>query len=590
MSSTDQHIPRLTPEELANPHTGISINGVEMQVWQVAHIYGVAHAMPSTMPRSGASARDFRALYPRQRDGRTAPLSALANDAIGVVTENQLLPSSLAPAPLTISARNGQQHREEDKADRDTLGIQDILGLIDELAEESWSDGSDWSDGLDDFDLFKHPNQNTVDGIRGSWQLNEAERIQRAHATSTPAAPGSRRASPLWAEPSYPPPMYPPPNRPLPPLPPPPQQPATARTSGSEPREAVVEPACPTPSRLTEEWPEQAAVDDDADSESERTITPATSRQQLVAKPRARRGPAPTTHSIVEWLAPVQSHAKEGAAQHVTAVPETREVPNPTQHAGLGRSTPIYAMGRASKQNAVVLQAQVVSVSRAPAVGQPVGQATQPVASAGRRREVSMPMPRRAAGERQPDPAHGTGGRAASASIVRDHVTGGGHRRQGDTEEATEPWPKLPANLLPHPLPSFLQTPPSFLQHPPEFLQHPYQDRQGGAATGGGSRLGRSRASSKAGTTAPSRPVTPTEDDDIAATTSRWSPESSPEESTFKKVKRVLSFAKLRSRKSSVFQRQHSDSQANEPSASVGKRSSDSSGPSGPRTSGSRAN
>ncbi len=486
MDEVGQRLPGLTPEELANPYTRLSIDGLEVQLWQVAHLYGVTYDIPRTMPRSGASARDVRAHHSRQDNARITPPNISAGIAAGSVPEKN----------------------------QGGLDIQDLLRLIDELADEVWLD-----------------------------ELEERELASSSTASSSGLI--SPHNLPVWADSSFPPPLTPPPSSPLPLLP---RQigGGRRRVDGSKPTLTVL--ASSTDSHQPSNLSDNQELDRDADEESDRTITPAVSRQQLVAKPQAQEASMPISRTRAERLVPV--HAGGGAARQAAAVAGTREALAP-----------------------IPFPATI----KEPARVQPGSRAAQKIPRVPGTRDVSMPTSQRAGVER-PGLKHGTG-RAASTSILRTHEMDEGHRRQREAALA-DLRPKQPASTIPHPLPSFLQHPPSFLQHPPDFSQQPAHDRQAGANT-----RGRSRSSSNLATPSP-RPVTPTTDDDHVATTSRWSPESSPEESRLKKVKRVLSFAKLRSRKSSVFQRQQAGNQANESSASVGNRSS---GSSGPRTSNSKA-
>ena len=486
MDEVGQRLPGLTPEELANPYTRLSINGLEVQLWQVAHLYGVTHDIPGTIPKSGASARDFRALYSRQHDRRITSPSISASADAGFVPEKN------------------QSGRE----------TQDLLRLIDELIDEDW--------------------------------LDEREEQEIAPSGTDPSSGlASLRNHPVWADSSFPPPLSPPPSSPLPLLP---KQAEGDRRRGDGPKEPSALLASTADSHQPINLPDNQELGRDADVESKRTITPAASRQQLVTKPQAQEASMPISRARAERL--VSVHVGRGAAPQVAVAAQAREAPAPIPSGATNeRPVQVQAGSRAAQK-----------IPRVPGA-----------------RDVSMPRPQLAGVER-PDLKHGAG-RAASTSILRSHAVDESHRRQRDAALA-DLRPKPSASTIPYSLPSFLQSPPSFLQHPPDFSQQPAHDQKAGVNTGG-----RHRSSSNLATPS-SRPVTPTTDDDEVALTSRWSPESSPEESRLKKVKRVLSFAKLRSRKSSVFQRQQAGNQANESSASVRNRSS---GSSGPRTSNSKA-
>lgn len=488
MTGAAQRLPALTPEELANPYTRISFDGLELQLWQVAHLYGVTHDVPGAFTRIGASAGDFRALNLRRRERGTTSSNIPAPVTARPVAGDR--PSGNSSIFAASSTARGQARQPETlERDCDDLGTSthDLLRLIDELVEEAWSEELE-----EDEEVVDHTAAASI----------VAPLRTHLNARWTPSHP-----LPLWADSSYPAPSHPPPNRPLPALP---HQPAGSRRHDEGHKQTLAVPDSTARSRRLQELPEQTDFDRDIDLDSDRTITPTASRQQLHAATtqQAQKAFMPTSRATAEQPAP--SRARGKAVQQNATVPRARDVSTPTSQAAVERPAPV-----------------------------PSG-----------------------------------AGRAASTSILRNRDSGHNLRRQ-QSAGLTEPWPKLPVAVLPHPLPSFLQNPPSFLQHPPEFLQHPPQDQHAGRSSEAPPRPSRARSSSGLGAAA-SRPVTPTPDDEMAPT-SRWSPDSSPEESRLKRVKRVLSFAKLRARKSSVFQRQ-TESQADEPSASAGKRTSGSSG------------
>ncbi|KAK4235338.1 hypothetical protein C8A03DRAFT_17907 [Achaetomium macrosporum] len=141
-----------------------------------------------------------------------------------------------------------------------------------------------------------------------------------------------------------------------------------------------------------------------------------------------------------------------------------------------------------------------------------------------------------------------------------------GYRHREPLASLTEPWPELPQSVLQQPLPSFLQ-------HPPDFLQHdPYEGPPPGLGPGQSLLSNRTRSSSTL-TARESRPATPAAEDETVSK-SRWSPDSSPELSRMKKVKKALSFARLRPRKSKALLPQ-TGSDANEPTAAEGLRASE---------------
>lgn len=199
-------------------------------------------------------------------------------------------------------------------------------------------------------------------------------------------------------------------------------------------------------------------------------------------------------------------------------------------------------------------------------------------------------------GEHKPVATRGTPGPAAApiSILKRSGQDGGRNSHQNDVAKSAQQPPLRKAsatNLLPYPLPSFLQNPPSFLQHPPpDFLLHP-PSHEAQAQAGRGAHQGPQPATPRSSTSSrdrarapPARPVTPTAagHEDDPALVSRWSPDSSdsPRPSRLKRVKKALSFAnlRLRARKSGVFQRQAGDRRANGPGPASGRMSGSSGG------------
>ncbi|KAK3290604.1 uncharacterized protein B0H64DRAFT_411654 [Chaetomium fimeti] len=463
MDRNERRLPQLTPEELANPYTRISLDGVEVQLWQVAHVYGVSHDMPSPDLRAGASSQDFRTLYSTQDSRGIASTNPSTDTRAGSITEQRPLPS-LPVLPLNIPTRPQTQHPTPRVDGHRDLKTNDLLRLIDDFVDKGWP--------------------------------GEVEAEQSQITTTTPAVTPTRTTlkieGVIWSDPSFPPPSHPPPDGPLPPLPPqsagsrhpdsrhgPPSTTVTVTVTATVPATAPQ-----LPPRVADKSLEYPESDRDDDAESERTITPRESRRQL----------APT--------------ARPGA----------------------------------------------------------------------RARDVSMPTIQMA--PKGPVVAPATTGRAASASILRSRGEEIYRPRRQDSG-LSETQPKLASPTLPYPLPDFLLNPPSFLQHPPDLSQQPYLGQQPGVSARGSPQLNKSKSSSNMASPVTS-PATPTSDDDVAVT-SRWSSDSEEEgESKLKKLKRVLSFSRLRPRKSSLFQKQTGDD-ANKSVASIGGKHTP--GPSGSRRS-----
>jgi hypothetical protein len=262
MDEADEGLPRLTNEELANPYTRISYQGFEIQLWQVAHIYGVDHDMPDAEWRAGASSSDFRAFCLRQNDRDSIFSDFHAGAAIDNVTEKRPLPDS-PTLPSSILANREHVYPRAHGNNDHGLDTQGLFRLIDELVDEVWSDETD------------------------------EEETEHATAATGVAPLSTPYPRPLYSDNSFPPPPNPPPNRPLPPLP---QQPRRDKPSGNRrgPDSTLpLLPSTPLLSRTTEPL-KYSQPDCDSESSSQRTITPRTSRRQFAAKPAPRVQDVPT--------------------------------------------------------------------------------------------------------------------------------------------------------------------------------------------------------------------------------------------------------------------------------------------------------
>ncbi|KAK3689658.1 hypothetical protein B0T22DRAFT_176304 [Podospora appendiculata] len=64
MNAHRSDLPQLTEEQLRNPYTAVLINNVSLQLWQVAHMYGISHDVHGHQHASGATEEDLRRLHP----------------------------------------------------------------------------------------------------------------------------------------------------------------------------------------------------------------------------------------------------------------------------------------------------------------------------------------------------------------------------------------------------------------------------------------------------------------------------------------------------------------------------------------------
>ncbi|KAJ4293044.1 hypothetical protein N0V88_005708 [Collariella sp. IMI 366227] len=282
--------------------------------------------------------------------------------------------------------------------------------------------------------------------------------------------------------------------------------------------------------------------------------------------------------SMVTALAPVQSfHAITDSPDGL----EPNQIPDP-RAAALARSRKLLAnIARAREEKAAR------EIANSKPAGAPSSDATEPSQNwddIGSRPQNAVPStseqlaatrsraPR--FGSERPAALHSSG-RAASASILKKPSTDLCFRYQKPEAYSSKTLP-LATPLLPnhtwlhHPHQTYTNpyqaAPSSPPRQPPAFLQYSYDDwkehqaeeRKGKLPASGSktSSKGNLPTSTSKSSTRPSlennRPVTPAANtaDDEPPLSSRWSPDTPPEESRIKKVRKALSFSRLRMRKS----------------------------------------
>ncbi|KAL2019924.1 hypothetical protein VTK56DRAFT_9016 [Thermocarpiscus australiensis] len=94
MDRESQDLPQLTPEDLADPHAPVTINGITAPLWQVAHLLGLDHSnlSPGSSPR--ASSTGVHRLYPTGREGRPTSPNNLWGDTVVPVFQGLPRPDS----------------------------------------------------------------------------------------------------------------------------------------------------------------------------------------------------------------------------------------------------------------------------------------------------------------------------------------------------------------------------------------------------------------------------------------------------------------------------------------------------------------
>lgn len=207
MDKKNPGLPDLSPEDLANPQARVVVNGIVVQLWQVAHLFGLRHEVPSAAARAGASAADFRSLHPSARPPRgegaagapAARPSGGAGAGVKAAPPAAVLPI-LLPADAITPAR-GERQAAAGEAGSGGGGswTRDFYRRMDEAVKEAWAEG-------------------------------------RPGARRAAAAAHLRRTRSEIGQGGWPSPSLPPPSRLLPPLPPLRcWEPSTSSTSSSAP-------------------------------------------------------------------------------------------------------------------------------------------------------------------------------------------------------------------------------------------------------------------------------------------------------------------------------------------------------------------
>ncbi|KAK4250065.1 hypothetical protein C7999DRAFT_12219 [Corynascus novoguineensis] len=282
MDKDGQRLPPLSQQELTNPYTRISLDGIEVQLWQVAHIYGVDHSMPSLSVRAGACSQDFRSLFPRSRGKITAVPDVLTTLSVCDVNTRSPFPDILTPT-LSIPARRQVRHipiqhpEESDSHDHD-FGTNDVLRLIDEMIDEWW--------------------------FTGGGEAETQSKTEFPAATLLETKP--RIEGVIWANPSFSPPSHLPPNGPLPRVP---LQLATDKNHGAHRARnsaTLSRTACQGSTRAVGKLTENYEGNSDDDADSQRTVTPDTFIQQFVPAPWAH---VSTSTALPKAERPVAVHS-----------------------------------------------------------------------------------------------------------------------------------------------------------------------------------------------------------------------------------------------------------------------------------------
>ncbi|KAL2194806.1 hypothetical protein P885DRAFT_41602 [Corynascus similis CBS 632.67] len=304
MDEDGQRLPRLSQKELTNPYTRISLDGIEVQLWQVAHIYGVNHSIPSLSLRAGACSQDFRSLFRKSRGKTTTVPDVLTTLSVCDVNTRSPFPDLLPPT-LSIPAGKQVQHPEGGVNHDHNFGTNDVLRLIDEMIDEWWFTGEDEAE------------------TQGKTKFPAATLLE-----TKPRIEGV-----MWANPSFPPPSHLPPNGPLPRFP---QQLATDTNHGAHrPRNSATlsHTACQGSTQPVGKLADNYEGNSNDKADSQRTVTPDTSIQQFVPASWAHVSTS-TALSKVDRPVAVHLHGR-GASASVFRNFEENHCPTILQKPGL---------------------------------------------------------------------------------------------------------------------------------------------------------------------------------------------------------------------------------------------------------------
>ncbi|KAL2134354.1 hypothetical protein VTI74DRAFT_409 [Chaetomium olivicolor] len=243
MDQANESLPLLTPEQISDPNTQITVGRIPVRLWQVAHLYNIKYDLPGLPEREGTSSQDVRMLHPALRD-QAAPSSdppadtaAALPSAVNVahnppvtpypdstqepsgITRARIIARPISALPSAIPARLRVLSRPGPALE---VGAQrfDSLTALSRMSVRQLPHFAAYDniEGINQQDLFRDiaelihepwPEDSDFVEEEGSSMAVEPTMPTAAAAAVSPAAGKS-----LWG-----PPLSPPPSEPLPPLP-----------------------------------------------------------------------------------------------------------------------------------------------------------------------------------------------------------------------------------------------------------------------------------------------------------------------------------------------------------------------------------
>jgi len=140
MESQSERLPQLSPEELRNPHTKLKVNGMVMELWQVAHLYGIDVSTPDWEHRTGATAMDVQRAFHGPISHKSVENTRAASDSHN--ESNSHIQEQPCPDSPTLALNTKENHspKNVNKCAGATSPppARPVLDLVDELIDESW--------------------------------------------------------------------------------------------------------------------------------------------------------------------------------------------------------------------------------------------------------------------------------------------------------------------------------------------------------------------------------------------------------------------------------------------------------------------
>jgi hypothetical protein len=130
INSNRPDVPHLDAEDLQNPFTIVVVEGITVRLWQVAHLYGLRHPVPSPKSRYGATSEDVRGLYRRDKGREAAEPARIVEEDEGDMSNGREI------GEVASLRRDDQQHCICESSPANPSGS--LTRKLEELSHMSW--------------------------------------------------------------------------------------------------------------------------------------------------------------------------------------------------------------------------------------------------------------------------------------------------------------------------------------------------------------------------------------------------------------------------------------------------------------------